>query len=149
MLALACTAGTAWPQTTDAGAAVDYAAELRQMEPLALQGHAVAQFNMGVMHDFGQGTTKDTVQAARWYRLAAGQGHGGAQFNLGGLYFEGLGVPRDRVRATMWFTLAAAAGIPGAAKNRGAVAGLLTSAELARARELAARCREQQFRDCD
>ena len=141
---LACCVGTAWSQTSPS-----YAAELSQAESLAQQGHAVAQFNLGVMHDFGQGTPKDPEQAVKWYRLAAAQGHGGAQFNLGGMYVDGLGVPRDLVRATMWFTLSAAAGIPGAAKNRSAVAGALTPTELGRAQEMAAICRQKQFQGCD
>ena len=149
-LALLCSAGQAWAQPAgNAGTTIDYAAELRQTEQLAQQGHAVAQFNLGLMHDFGRGTPKDPDQAVKWYRLAAAQGHGGAQFNLGGMYFEGLGVPRDLVRATMWFKLSAAAGIPGAAKNRSAVAGALTPAQLARAQEMATVCRRQQFQGCD
>ena len=147
---LACCAATAWSQTSSSVAtSTNYAAELSQAESLAQHGHAVAQFNLGVMHDFGQGTPKDPEQAVKWYRLAAAQGHGGAQFNLGGLYFDGLGVPRDLVRATMWFTLSAAAGIPGAAKNRSAVAGALTPTELGRAQEMAAVCRQKRFQGCD
>lgn len=150
LLALVCAAAAAWPQV-GAGAAtnIDYSTQLREMEALALQGHAVAQFNLGVMHDFGQGTPKDPDQAVKWYRLAAAQGHGGAQFNLGGMYVDGLGVQRDLVRATMWFTLSAAAGVPGAAKNRSAIARTLAPAELARAQKMAAVCRQQQFQGCD
>lgn len=131
------------------GAPADYASELRTLRPLAERGHAIAQFNLGVMHDFGQGIAKDPVQAVKWYRLAAAQGHGAAQFNLGGLYFEGLGVPRDLVRATMWFTLSAAAGIPGAAKNRSDVSAMLTPTELTLAQTLARNCRQREFKSCD
>lgn len=76
-------------------------------------GVAAAQFNLGVMHDFGQGVPKNPQEAARWYRAAARQGHASAQFNLGGVYFDGQGVPQDHVRAYVWFTLAAIAGAPG------------------------------------
>ncbi len=109
----------------------------------------MAQFNLGVKYDFGQGVEKDPVVAVRWYRLAAAQGHGGAQFNLGGMYFEGWGVPRDWVRATMWFTLSAEAGVNGAAKNRAIVVGALSEEQQAQARTLARACRQREFKDCE
>lgn len=116
---------------------------------LAQQGHPVAQFNLGVKYDFGQGVEKDPAHAVRWYRLAAAQGHGGAQFNLGGMYFEGLGVQRDLVRATMWFTLSAEAGVGGAAKNRAILTRALSEEQQAQARTLALQCRQREFKDCE
>jgi hypothetical protein len=123
--------------------------DLTTLLTLAQQGHPVAQFNLGVKYDFGQGVQKDSEHAVRWYRLAAAQGHGGAQFNLGGMYFEGLGVPRDLVRATMWFTLSAEAGVAGAAKNRAILARALTEEQQTQARTLALQCRQREFKDCE
>lgn len=123
--------------------------DLDTLLALAQQGHPVAQFNLGVKYDFGQGVDKDPVQAVRWYRLAAAQGHGGAQFNLGGMYFEGLGVKRDLVRATMWFTLSAEAGVGGAAKNRAVLARALSPAQQAQARSMALVCRQHEFKNCE
>jgi TPR repeat protein len=116
---------------------------------LAQQGHPIAQFNLGVKYDFGQGVDKDPLQAVRWYRLAAAQGHGGAQYNLGGMYFEGVGVKRDLVRATMWFTLSAETGISGAAKNRAVLARALNPEQQAQARAMALACRQREFKDCE
>lgn len=127
----------------------DHATALRIYRTLAEQGVAPAQFNMGVMHDFGQGVTRDPAAAARWYRAAAAQGHGAAQFNLGGLYFEGVGVPQDRLRAYMWFTLAAATGAPGASRNRSSVGRMLSPEELARAQEMVRQCQQRNFVGCD
>ncbi len=132
-----------------ASAPLDYARELRTLTPMAQQGHAVAQFNLGVMHDFGQGVPKDAAQAVRWYRLAAAQGHGGAQYNLAGMYYEGLGVPRDLVRASMWFALSAQAGVPGASKNRAIVTRSLTPAQREQAQNLARDCLQGKFQGCD
>ncbi len=123
--------------------------DLETLLTLARQGHPVAQFNLGVKYDFGQGVEKDPEHAVRWYRLAAAQGHGGAQFNLGGMYFEGVGVPRDLVRATMWFTLSAEAGVGGAAKNRAVLARALSPEQQAQARTLALACRQRNFKDCE
>ncbi|MCP5280119.1 MAG: sel1 repeat family protein [Rhodoferax sp.] len=123
--------------------------DLDTLLALAKQGHPVAQFNLGVKYDFGQGVEKDPAQAIRWYRLAAAQGHGGAQFNLGGMYFEGLGVKRDLLRATMWFTLSAEAGVGGAAKNRAILARALSPEQQAQARTMALECRQRAFKDCE
>jgi TPR repeat protein len=123
--------------------------DLETLLALAKQGHPVAQFNLGVKYDFGQGVEKDPAQAIHWYRLAAAQGHGGAQFNLGGMYFEGLGVKRDLVRATMWFTLSAEAGVGGASKNRAILARAMSPEQQAQARTLALECRLRAFKDCE
>jgi TPR repeat protein len=151
-LALALTRPAAAGPYEDADAAYargDYPSALRIYGELAAQGVAPAQFNLGVMHDFGQGTERDPVAAVRWYREAAAQGHGGAQFNLGGLYFEGVGVPQDHLRAYMWFTISAIAGTPGASRNRTSVGRLLTPDELARAQQMARECQVRKFSGCD
>jgi len=46
------------------------------------QGFALAQSNLGVMHDNGWGLPKNTTEAVRWYLLAAGQGFAVAKENL-------------------------------------------------------------------
>ncbi len=77
----------AWGQDFDAGLAAyergDYAAALKEWKPLAEQGYAAAQFNLGAMYDNGQGVPQDDAQAVQWYRLAAEQGMAEAQNNLG------------------------------------------------------------------
>ena len=49
----------------------DYATALIFWRPLAEQGHAEAQFNLGVMHYEGWGVPWDIVQAHMWLSLAA------------------------------------------------------------------------------
>ncbi len=132
-----------------AAAAPDASTWLEVLEPLAAQGHASAQFNLGVLHDVGRGVWQDHALAARWYRLAAKQGHAAAQFNLGGLYFDGQGVPKDLVRAAVWFTLAATAGFDGATRNRNSVFTLLSAEQIADVQQLARACRQNNYRDCD
>jgi len=41
-----------------------------------------AQFNLGLMYDFGEGVPEDDEEAVRWYREAAEQGNAAAQVNL-------------------------------------------------------------------
>jgi uncharacterized protein len=61
----------------------DYETTLKEWRPLAEQGYAQAQYNVGVMYESGQGVARDYREALRWYRLAAVQGHARAQISLG------------------------------------------------------------------
>ena len=53
----------------------DYTTALKEFRPLAEQGHAEAQFQLGVMYDAGQGVMEDYVEAHMWFNLAAAQGN--------------------------------------------------------------------------
>jgi len=79
----------------------DYKTAMRLLKPLAEQGFALAQFNLGFMYESGHGVPEDDKQAVKWYRLAAEQGYASAQSNLGVMYGNGNGVPEDNVLAYM------------------------------------------------
>ena len=79
----------------------DFATALKEWKPLAEQGSADAQYNLGVMYDNGHGVLQDYAEAARLYRLAAEQGHTKAQYNLAQMYRRGDGVPQDYRSSTM------------------------------------------------
>jgi hypothetical protein len=109
----------------------DYAAAMRLLRPLALQGDADAQFKVGVMYDqgwgvpqnytlalacfresaqqgaAGRGVARDEAEAALWYHEAAEQGNVAAQNNLGAMYQTGQGVPQDDAQALAWYRKAA------------------------------------------
>ncbi len=85
----------------------DYATALREWQPLATKGHAVAQYNLGLLYANGQGVPKDDAQARLWYEKAAVQGHADAQVNLGRLYDYGRGGPQDFRMAVRWYRRAA------------------------------------------
>ncbi|MDP7056148.1 MAG: sel1 repeat family protein, partial [Alphaproteobacteria bacterium] len=51
----------------------DYATALREWKPLAEQGNARAQNNLGVMYEKGLGVLQDYKTAVKWYTLAAEQ----------------------------------------------------------------------------
>lgn len=120
----------------------DYETALREWRPLAEQGHAGAQYYLGLCYDFRKGVPQDFATARQWYEKAATQGHAGAQNNLGGLYEFGHGVTRDDVLAYMWYTIAAAHLADDewrdlAAENREEIAGHMTSAQIAEAKKRA------------
>ena len=81
----------------------DYAMALHEWEPLAKQGQAAAQYNLGLLYANGQGVPKDDAQARQWYEKAALQGHADAQVNLGSLYDYGRGGPQDFRMAVRWY----------------------------------------------
>ena len=80
----------------------DYNTAFKEIQPLADQGDAIAQYNLGVMYDYGKGVLKDYQQAAKWYRKAADQGNALAQFSLGRMYAYGEGVLKDLTKAKYW-----------------------------------------------
>ena len=88
----------------------DYATALEEWLPVAEQGHADAQYNLGSMYDEGQGVPRDAAEAAKWHRKAAVQGHADAQLSLALMYSYGDGVPQDYTKAAKWYRLAAEQG---------------------------------------
>jgi TPR repeat protein len=65
-----------------------------------------AQYQLGRLYRHGKGTTKDTVQAARWFRLAATKGHRHAQAVLGAMLFKGEEVSRQAALGLFWLIVA-------------------------------------------
>jgi TPR repeat protein len=97
----------------------DFATALRLWTPLAEQGNASAQYNLGLMYANGDGLTQDYKTAVKWHTLAAEQGDAEAQFNLGVSYAKGQGVAQDHNIAVKWYTLAAEQGNAEAQLNLG------------------------------
>ena len=102
-----------------AALAGDYATAMQEWKPLAKQGDAFAQYNLGAMYYNGHGVPQDNIEAVKWYRLAANQGNTRAQSNLGVMYDKGEGVPQDDAEAVKWYRLAAKQGNAAAQYNLG------------------------------
>jgi hypothetical protein len=94
-----------------------YRHQFDEWVPLAEQGFAPAQYQVGTYYQVGAGVPKDLSEAAKWYQRAAEQGHVRAQYSLALLYGAGLGVPRDYEQAYFWYSLAAANLPPGNDRN--------------------------------
>jgi TPR repeat protein len=65
----------------DANAALkrrDYATAVLLNRPLAEQGDANAQYNLGTFYDNGLGVPLEKVRAYMWFSLSAAQGRDGA-----------------------------------------------------------------------
>jgi TPR repeat protein len=74
------------------------------------QGHAMTQFNLGVMYRKGEGVEQDFKEAIKWYQKAADQGEANAQYSLGVIYEMSKGVEQNYVTAYAWASIAATNG---------------------------------------
>lgn len=88
----------------------DYKLALHWFRKAAEQGNAAAQYNVGYMHQYGEGVPQDFKLAVEWYQKAAQQGYSRAQNNLGVMYAKGFGVPQDYRHAGDWIRKAAEGG---------------------------------------
>ena len=104
----------------DAYRVSDYQSALMIWTPLAEAGDAVAQFNIGYMHEFGEGVTSNHVLAAKWYERAADQGDARAQHSLANYYFTS----GSYATATKWYQQSAEQGLAEAQADLGASYGL-------------------------
>ena len=80
---------------------------VRLWEGAAEQGHANAQYNLGIMYDHGHGVDVNYKKAIEWYEKAAEQGYAKAQYNLGVMYDHGQGVDVNYKKAIEWYEKAA------------------------------------------
>jgi hypothetical protein len=82
-------------------------AEAKRYRLAADNDDAIAQFNLGVLYEKGQGVAQDYAKAAHFYRKAADQELASAQLNLGVLYDDGEGVVKNHAEAARWYRKAA------------------------------------------
>ena len=97
----------------------DYARAFKAWQPLAEQGDARAQYNLGLMYHKGLGISQDDITAVKWFRQAAEQRLASGQCALGYMYDAGLGVPQDYYEAMQWYRAAADQGDATARFNLG------------------------------
>src|SRR6266852_797900 len=86
--------------------------DLKGLVKRANEGSPVAQSQLGLAYQLGQGVDKDPYEAIRWYRMAANSGDPLAQNNLGYLYETGPEGIKDLAEASRWYARAAVSGNP-------------------------------------
>lgn len=131
-----------------AAQAGDFVTAIEEWRPLAEQGIAAAQHNLGRMYDNGDGVPRDYAEAVKWYRLAAEQRYALSQTHLGSMYMFGKGVIQDDVIAHMWLNIGGANGNVLGSKGRGIIEGHMTLEQIAEAQALARRCMSSIYQDC-
>jgi TPR repeat protein len=88
----------------------DYAMALELLKPLAEQGNADAQDELGGMYAAGWGVAQSYPEALEWFRKAAAQKNVAATLSLGSFYDNGWGVEKDPAQALKWYRTAAELG---------------------------------------
>ncbi|MCF6293413.1 MAG: sel1 repeat family protein [Robiginitomaculum sp.] len=97
-------------QGVDAYKQGDFEQALNIFSQLAEDDNAVAQFNLGVMYDNGQGVRQSNKKAFSLVEKSAELGFSEAQFNLGLFYINRIGVRKFKQKAIYWYKKAAAQG---------------------------------------
>ena len=116
---------------------LNYEKALEKLMPLAESGHPAAQYNIGVMHEWGNGVPQDNSQALKWYKRSAERFHKDAQNNLGALYSKGEGTEQDFVEALKWFIISAQNGSEAGEKNISIVEKRMSYEQISQAQKLA------------
>jgi hypothetical protein len=86
------------------------AQDIEKLKERATAGEGVAQYDLALMYDNGQGVAQDSMQAALWYRKAAENSVVQAEYRLGYDYFLGRGIPQNYAQSSKWWHKAAAQG---------------------------------------
>ena len=87
---------------------------------LANQGDLEAQYDLGIMYQYGDGDAdQDIAEAMKWFRMSANRGYAPAQTNLGYKYYQGDIVAQNNTQAIKWFRKAAVQNDPLAQFNLG------------------------------
>ena len=97
----------------------DFEIALAEWLPLAEQGNAKAQFNLGLMYQSGKGVKQNDKTAFRWLKLAGKQELVHAQFIVGVMYQLGIGTPISDELAATWYERATIKGDAKAQYNLG------------------------------
>ena len=134
---------------TGEGVPQNYRKAAKWVRRAAEQGHADAQFTLGLMYYHGEGLPQDNQEAARWARKAAEQGQVEAQYNLALSYANGEGLPQDYIQANKWLNLADPRS-PGEVMDnyrllRDKLAEIMTAAQVAEAQRLAREWRPKSW----
>ena len=115
----------------------NYEKALEKLIPLAEHGHPAAQYNIGVMHEWGNGVPQDNANALKWYKRSAEHSHKDAQNNLGALYSKGEGTEQNFIEALKWFIISAENGSEGGQKNIRIVEKRMSYEQISQAQKLA------------
>ncbi|HEY9163544.1 MAG TPA: tetratricopeptide repeat protein [Magnetovibrio sp.] len=114
----------------------DFAAAYQEWEPLARQGDASSQFQLGWLYIEGNGVAQDVKQGIEWYTRSAQQGYAFAQTALGRIYENGTGVQKNDPVALMWYSIAASTWDKSAAPDRDRLAAQMPPDQLSEAQRL-------------
>ncbi|MCP3851792.1 MAG: transglycosylase SLT domain-containing protein [Gammaproteobacteria bacterium] len=83
---------------------------LSEINLQAKQGNLTAQVELATAYEHGEGITKNSEKAIKWYCKAAVKGSTKAQRNLAWMFLNARGVKKNEALAVRWFKAAAKSG---------------------------------------
>jgi len=83
--------------------AEDYTKAYEAWLPLAKDGDSAAEYNLGILYQYGLGVKQDVSEAVKWYMQSAEAGFGDASMHLGDLYANGFFGEPDDASAVIWY----------------------------------------------
>ena len=122
--------------------------QIEKVIKAAEQGHAKAQYSLGLMYRDGEGVSQSDKIAMKWCTASAEQGYALAQSYLGSNYQFGEGVPKDNRRAYMWYSLSSYNGHWSADNSKKWIAKRMTPADISKAQDMSSLCLESNYTDC-
>ena len=130
---------------------LDYTQAIKWYQAAAAQGHVRSQENLGMLFYRGDAIEQDINSSIYWFQLAANQNSSEAQQYLAYIYSNGA-IPEDIVKAGMWMMLSAD-NPDSRHKNKRTnllkfLSSKMTTEQISQARQLANKCVEQQFKNC-
>jgi len=137
---------TAFAKEKGLGTSTDTSSALKLYQTGAAEGHPMSLMRMGYLHREGKLLAKDSKLALQYWTQGAATGDPFLQTTLGFCYLlqpeffptAYPEMPKDDVEAYKWLTLAAAGGNPQALKLREMAERRMSSADIYRAKSLAA-----------
>lgn len=94
--------------------AEDYQKAFDAWSPLAKGGDNAAQFNLGILYQYGLGVPRNVGEAVKWYMQSSEAGYADASLQLGDIYAGGVFGEPDDSAAVIWYEKAKAQGHLGA-----------------------------------
>ena len=94
--------------------AEDFQKAYASWAPLAESGDNAAQYNIGILYQYGLGVPQDVSEAVKWYMKSAEAGFADASMHLGDLYASGFFGEPDDTAALIWYEKAEKQGHIGA-----------------------------------
>ena len=91
-------------------AEIEAISNYKQLYDSASDGSPIAQYELGLLFEYGRGVSQDDSTAAFWYEKSAAQQFIDSQYRLAILYDNGWGLPANKVKALDLYHAAAEKG---------------------------------------
>lgn len=115
----------------------------------AKQDYVKAQGYLGLLYYHGEYVERNLFKAFKWFERAAENGDGNIQGSLGFAYLNGEGVPTNEIQAYVWMSMSSTQGNTLIKSTLKRLKAIMSEQQIIIAQDLAAKCWESKFKDCD